>query len=167
MAHLGDRVAAVVDDALDEAEWSRVQAHLMTCEHCREAVRRERHLKSSMVCGPAPRPPADLVRALADRAALAEHVARQERRRLAAVHAAVTVGGLCASLTVLGLCAGGSSPLQARQAPARVQPPVAAVTSTAATAVSRGVRTGATADPGVVSEVVAPGRAVPAAWNRR
>lgn len=34
---------------------------------------------------------------------------------MAAVQAAVTAGGLCASLAVVGLCAGGSSPLQARQ----------------------------------------------------
>jgi len=118
MAHLGDRVAALVDDALDEREWCSVQAHLEACEHCREAVRRERHLKSLMLCGPAPAPPAALVAALADRRALAQHVARQERRRMAAVQAAVTAGGLCASLTVLGLVAGGSSPLQARQAAA-------------------------------------------------
>lgn len=113
MAHLGDRVTALVDDALDESEWCSVQAHLLTCEDCRDAVRRERHLKSRMTCGRmAPPPRAALVAALADRQVLAEHVARQERRRLAGLHAAVTVGGLCASLTVLGLFAGGSSPVR-------------------------------------------------------
>jgi anti-sigma factor RsiW len=113
MAHLGDRVTALVDDALDERERSTVQAHLLTCEPCREAVRRERYLKSRMTCGAAaPAPPASLVAALADRRVVAEHVARRERRRLAAVHAAVTVGGLCASLTVLALCAGGSSAMR-------------------------------------------------------
>jgi hypothetical protein len=113
MAHLGNRVTALVDDALDERERCSVQAHLLTCEPCRDAVRRERHLKSRMTCGRvAPAPPAALVAALADRRVLAEHVARQERRRLAGLHAAVTVGGLCASLTVLGLLAGGSSPVR-------------------------------------------------------
>jgi hypothetical protein len=117
MAHLGDRVTALVDDALDEREWCSVQAHLLTCETCRDAVRRERHLKSRMTCGPmAPAPPAALVAALADRRVLAEHVARQERRRLAGLHAAVTVGGLCASLTVLGLTCGGSSPVRPQPA---------------------------------------------------
>jgi len=115
MAHLGDRVAALVDDALDEREWCSAQTHLRTCERCREAVRRERHLKSRMTSGAVPAPPASLIAALADRRAVAEHVARQERRRMAAVHAAVTAGGLCASLTVLGLVVGGSSPLPARQ----------------------------------------------------
>jgi len=119
MQHLGDRVTALVDDALAEEEWDSVQDHLLVCEQCREAVRRERHLKSRMACGPmSPTPPAALVAALADRRVLADHVARQERRRTAAVHAAVTAGGLCASLAVLGLLVGGSSPLQARQAAA-------------------------------------------------
>jgi hypothetical protein len=119
MQHLGDRVTALVDDALDEREWASVQDHLLVCEQCRDAVRRERHLKSRMTCGPmSPAPPAALVAALADRRVLADHVARQERRRTAAVHAAVTAGGLCASLAMLGLLVGGSSPLQTRQAAA-------------------------------------------------
>jgi hypothetical protein len=119
MQHLGDRVTAMVDDALDEREWATVRDHLLLCEQCRDAVRRERHLKSRMTCGPrSPTPPAALVAALADRRVLADHVARQERRRTAAVHAAVTAGGLCASLAVLGLLLSGSSPLQARQAAA-------------------------------------------------
>jgi hypothetical protein len=119
MQHLGDRVTALVDDALDEREWASVPDHLLVCEQCRDAVRRERHLKSRMTCGPmSPAPPAALVAALADRRVLADHVARQERRRTAAVHAAVTAGGLCASLAMLGLLVGGSSPLQTRQAAA-------------------------------------------------
>lgn len=110
MAHLGNRVTALVDDALDESEWYAVHAHLLVCEPCRNAVRRERHLKSRMTCGTtAPAPPAALVAALADRRALAEHVARQERRRVDTAHGLFTVGGLCASLTVLGVLAGGSS----------------------------------------------------------
>lgn len=113
MTHLGDRVTALVDDALEERERCSVHAHLLTCEPCRDAVRRERHLKSRMTCSAtAPAPSATLVAALADRRGLAEHVARQERRRRAAVHALVTVGGLCASLTVLGMVAGGSSPVR-------------------------------------------------------
>lgn len=119
MQHLGDRVTAVVDDALDERERAGVQDHLLACEQCSEAVRRERHLKSRMTCTPmSPTPSAALVAALADRRVLADHVARQERRRTAAVHAVVTAGGLGAALAVLGLCMGGSSPLQGRQAAA-------------------------------------------------
>jgi hypothetical protein len=119
MQHLGDRVTALVDDALDEGERDSVRDHLLVCEQCREAVRRERHLKGRMTCGPmSPAPSAALVAALADRRVLADHVARQERRRTAAVHGAVTAGGLCASLAVLGLLVGGSSPLQPRQAAA-------------------------------------------------
>jgi hypothetical protein len=107
----------MVADALDEREWATVRDHLLLCEQCRDAVRRERHLKSRKPSGPrSPTPPAALVAALADRRVLADHVARQERRRTAAVHAAVTAGGLCASLAVLGLLLSGSSPLQARQA---------------------------------------------------
>ena len=50
MSHLGDRVTALVDDALDDSELLAVQQHLEHCEQCREAVRRERHLKSRMAC---------------------------------------------------------------------------------------------------------------------
>jgi len=145
MTHLGDRVTALVDDALDESEWRRVQAHLLGCETCRDAVRRERHLKSRMTCGSAaPAPSASLVAALADRRVLAEHVARQERRRVAAVHALVTVGGLCASLTVLALCAGGASPArQPASAAARGLQPAVTLMSAAAGPVSTGAMMGA------------------------
>jgi hypothetical protein len=113
VSHLGERLTGFVDGALDEREIGSVQAHLRSCEPCRDAVRRERHLKSRMTCSPmAPAPSAALVAALADRRVLAEHVARQECRRRAAVHALVTVGGLCACLTVLGLVAGSSSPVR-------------------------------------------------------
>lgn len=147
MSHLGDRVTALVDDALDDSELTTVQQHLEHCEQCREAVRRERHLKSRMSCGSmSPAPPPALVAALADRRAVADHVARQERRRRAATHAVVTAGGLCASLTVLGLCMGGSSPLQARQAavgPSRAPQPVAAWVSGPSAPGTRGAMMGA------------------------
>lgn len=109
-AHLGARISAYVDGALDDSERKLAQAHLADCEECRAQVLRQRHLKKRMNCLAMAAPSAALVAALADRACVQEHVERIDHRRHALVHAAVTVGSLCASLTVVGLVAGGSAP---------------------------------------------------------
>jgi predicted anti-sigma-YlaC factor YlaD len=142
VSHLGERLTGFVDGALDEREAASVQDHLRACEPCRDAVRRERHLKNRMTCSRlAPAPSAALVAALADRHGLAEHVARQERRARATVHALVTVGGLCASLTVLGLVAGSSSPVRqpAGGSASAAVPPVVTLAQATSGSVSRGV----------------------------
>lgn len=113
-AHLGARVSAYVDGALDDSERELAQAHLSGCAECEEQMRRQRHLKQRMNCLGMAAPPASLVAALADRACVEEHVERIDHRRSVLLHAAVTVGSLCASLTVVGLVAGGSAPTAAR-----------------------------------------------------
>ncbi len=120
-SHLGARASAYVDGALDDSERTFAQEHLVDCEECAAQVRRQRHLKQRMNCLEMAAPPASLVAALADRTCVEEHVERVDHRRRVLVHAAVTVGSLCASLTVVGLVAGGSAPTP----PGSPSPPVA------------------------------------------
>lgn len=124
-AHLGARISAYVDGALDDSERALAHAHLTGCEECRAQVRRQRHLKQRMNCLGMAAPPASLVAALADRAGVEEHVERLDHRRSALVHAAVTVGSLCATLTVVGVVAGGAAPTAPRapSAPAATSTP--------------------------------------------
>ncbi|MDQ3627812.1 MAG: zf-HC2 domain-containing protein [Actinomycetota bacterium] len=109
-AHLGARISAYVDAALDDSERELARAHLLDCEQCAGQVRRQRHLKQRMNCLAMAAPPASLVAALADRTCVEQHVERVDQHRRVLMHAAVTVGSLCASLTVVGLVAGGSAP---------------------------------------------------------
>lgn len=109
-AHLGARTSAYVDGALGDSERTLAQEHLVDCEECEAQVRRQRHLKQRMTCLAMAAPPASLVAALADRTCVGEHIERVDHRRRVLMHAAVTVGSLCASLTVVGLVAGGSAP---------------------------------------------------------
>ena len=48
MTHLGDRVSAYVDGQLPISHTERVTAHLATCPECREAVERERSIKTAL-----------------------------------------------------------------------------------------------------------------------
>lgn len=48
MTHLGDRVSAYVDGQLPISLTERVTAHLATCPACREAVERERSVKTAL-----------------------------------------------------------------------------------------------------------------------
>lgn len=115
--HLGARISAYVDGALEDSERAAAQAHLADCADCQRRVRRQHHLKQRMHGVGTAAPPASLVAALADRAGVEQHVQRADHRRRVLVHAAVTVGSLCASLTVVGLVAGGSAAPTASRAP--------------------------------------------------
>ena len=64
MAHLGDDVAAFVDGQLSPASASAADAHLETCEKCRQAVLQQRQLKSRMRGVGTPEPPPGLVASL-------------------------------------------------------------------------------------------------------
>lgn len=126
-AHLGARLSAYVDGALDESEHELAQTHLAECDCCQAQVRRQRHLKQRMTCLGMAAPSAALVAALSDRTCVEEHVERMDHRRSAFIHAAVTVGSLCASLTVVGLVAGGAAP-NAPANPSAQRSPVATST---------------------------------------
>jgi len=144
-AHLGARISAYVDGALDDSERDLALIHLVDCEDCRAQVRRQRHLKQRMTCIGTAAPPASLVAALADRACVEEHVERMDNRRRVLVHAAVTVGSLCASLTVVGLVAGGSAPTTSRSPSPPVVASSARTTPSPLSTLMRSIGTGVTA----------------------
>src|ERR1700732_4863850 len=48
MAHLGDRLSALVDGELDGAELDRAHAHLARCEQCRTEAAELRALKQKL-----------------------------------------------------------------------------------------------------------------------
>lgn len=59
MAHLGDRVSALLDGQLSAVETERAWAHVHLCHTCRDAVEREGWVKTSLAglssgCGRAP-----------------------------------------------------------------------------------------------------------------
>lgn len=67
MAHLGDRVAALVDGQLADDEMAAADEHLAECAQCRATVAQQRALKRRMTgLTTAPPPPASLVSTLTD-----------------------------------------------------------------------------------------------------
>ncbi len=119
IGHLGNRVSALLDGQLPQAEADRLWAHVHACHLCRDLVEREGwlktrlsglsdgagsapdHLKGSLRCGA----PIPVGRTLVD-----------DRPRRAAV---VLLGGSAAGVAVLGVLALGMGPgtTPERQAP--------------------------------------------------
>lgn len=64
MAHLGDRVAALVDGQLPVDIIERAHAHLAGCRSCREAVEAERLMKARLASLQGPEPGNDLMQRL-------------------------------------------------------------------------------------------------------
>lgn len=64
MAHLGERVSALVDGELGHAERERALAHLTFCADCRREVESVRALKSRLRSLDGPAMPADLTMSL-------------------------------------------------------------------------------------------------------
>jgi hypothetical protein len=64
VAHLGDRVAALVDGQLSADAVERAHAHLAGCRPCREVVEAERLMKARLASLPGPEPETDLVERL-------------------------------------------------------------------------------------------------------
>jgi hypothetical protein len=64
VAHLGDRVADLVDGQLPVDAVERALAHLARCRPCREAVEAERLMKARLASLGGPEPGADLMRRL-------------------------------------------------------------------------------------------------------
>jgi anti-sigma factor RsiW len=64
VTHLGDRVSAYVDGQLPISHTERVTAHLATCSECREAVERERSIKTALTGMDEPAPEAGFMIAL-------------------------------------------------------------------------------------------------------
>ncbi len=64
MAHLGERVSALVDGELNHAERERALAHLTFCADCRREVDATRALKSRLRSLDRPTMPADLTMSL-------------------------------------------------------------------------------------------------------
>jgi anti-sigma factor RsiW len=64
VTHLGDRVSAYVDGQLPISHTERVTAHLATCSDCREAVERERSIKTALTGMFEPAPKAEFMIAL-------------------------------------------------------------------------------------------------------
>lgn len=64
MTHLGDRVAALVDDQLAPGDRERLLAHVAGCPQCRREVEAARLLKQRLATLQAPRPSARLTRQL-------------------------------------------------------------------------------------------------------
>lgn len=64
MAHLGDRVTALVDGQLPAEAVERAHAHLAHCRPCREAVETERLMKARLATLRGPEPGADLMQRL-------------------------------------------------------------------------------------------------------
>ena len=64
MAHLGERVSALVDGELGHADRERALAHLTFCADCRREVESMRALKSRLRALDGPAMPADLTMAL-------------------------------------------------------------------------------------------------------
>lgn len=64
MAHLGERVSALVDGELNHAERERALAHLTFCADCRREVESVRALKSRLRSIDTPAMPADLTMSL-------------------------------------------------------------------------------------------------------
>jgi hypothetical protein len=64
VAHLGDRVAALVDGQLPPDAVERAHAHLAGCRPCREAVEAERLMKARLASLRGPEPGADLMQRL-------------------------------------------------------------------------------------------------------
>jgi hypothetical protein len=64
VAHLGDRVAALVDGQLPADVVDRAHAHLVGCRPCREAVEAERLMKGRLACLRGPEPGVDLMQRL-------------------------------------------------------------------------------------------------------
>ncbi len=64
MAHLGERVSALVDGELNHAERERALAHLTFCADCRREVESTRALKSRLRSLDGPAMPADLTMSL-------------------------------------------------------------------------------------------------------
>lgn len=64
MAHLGDRVAALVDGQLPPDAVERAHAHLAGCRPCREAVEAERLMKARLAALRGPGPDAEFLQRL-------------------------------------------------------------------------------------------------------
>lgn len=64
MAHLGERITALVDGQLTPDAAERAHIHLASCRQCRDAVERERVMKSRMAGLQGPPPAPDLVQRL-------------------------------------------------------------------------------------------------------
>jgi hypothetical protein len=64
VAHLGERVAALVDGRLSPDAVDRAHLHLATCRPCREAVEAERLMKARLAALRGPEPSGDLMRRL-------------------------------------------------------------------------------------------------------
>jgi hypothetical protein len=64
VAHLGDRVAALVDGQLPADAVERAHSHLVGCRPCREAVEAERLMKARLASLRGPEPGVDLIQRL-------------------------------------------------------------------------------------------------------
>ena len=121
MAHLGNRVSALLDGQLGAEEEERAWAHVHGCHTCRDQVEREGWVKTRLVGlslgGDAPS--TDLKGSLVDPAACADRLthARPAPRRYGM--AALGGGALGAAfLGVLALTAGPAGPGAERRPPA-------------------------------------------------
>lgn len=107
--HLGDRVAAVADDQLDQRERQAALSHLVGCAPCRQAVAAQREVSRRLAGMQRPAPATDLVQRLRVLATAPEVEVRHPLRFRAQLR---TVAGV-ASVLVLGVgtayAAGGSS----------------------------------------------------------
>ena len=66
MSHLGARLSALVDGALDPAQRDRALAHVAGCAACRRDLDAERFVKAAMAASSAPGPTPRLLGALGD-----------------------------------------------------------------------------------------------------
>jgi anti-sigma factor RsiW len=132
--HLGDRVSALVDGQLSEAEEERAWAHAMTCPGCRRLVEREGWLKTRL--STMANPPASdlaaprLIGALYDVHAWSavdaiERRGRARRTALAAAGAGSVGAAVIGLVALTGAPAGFGERPPTRQAPASVSTDIA------------------------------------------